>query len=94
MRRLLSLFSFPIPKKCFSWERHPEREKFGGILEKLGRALAASYDLASSDIIYPIFDPEEDGITLVAVTVTKMSQKMLQSGQPPPKMVKNEVFPE
>ena len=50
--------------------------------------------MAGSDIIYPIFDPEEDGITLVAVTVTKMSQKMLQSGQPPPKMVKNEAFPE
>ena len=61
-------------------------------MEKLDWALGASYVLAGSDIIYPIFDPEEDGIILVAVTVTKMSQKMVQSGQLPPKMVKNDVF--
>ena len=44
------------------------------------------------DIIYPIFDSEENGLLLVPITVTQMAQKMVQSGQPPPKMVQNHVF--
>ena len=48
----------------------------------------ASYDLASSDIIYPIFDSEEGGHILVAVFVPKVGLKVGFSGPPTPEIVK------
>ena len=57
-------------------------------MEKLDRALRASYDLASSDIIYPIFDSEEGGHILVAVFVPKVGLKVGFSGPPTPEIVK------
>ena len=42
----------------------------------------------NSDIFYPIFDSEENGQLFLPINVTQMAQKVVQSGQPPPKMAK------
>ena len=63
------------------------RPFYGGILEKnfkfTGLWGHRLIHLASSGIIYPIFDSEEDRLLLAAQKVGQMGQKVVQSGPTP-----------
>ena len=65
----------------------PEGERYMGILEKTLKCtgLWAHHliHLASSDIIYPIFDSEEDRLLFAAQKVGQVGQKVVQSGPTP-----------
>ena len=51
-----------------------------------------SLDFYGSDILKTIFDALHDRLHAISEKMAQVAKKVVQSGQPPSKMVKNQVF--